>query len=258
MNLELSKKSVLITGGSKGIGLASAKKFVEEGAIVTIVARNETALKQAARGVAEIGGAVRTIQLDLSADDGVDKLREQLSTIDVLVNCAGSIPGGGLDQIDDRRWRESWELKVYGYINATRYALSSMMKRGNGTIVNIIGIAGAAPRYDYICGSAANAALISFTEAAGSYSTSRNVRVVGINPGATQTDRLVKLYEARATEKFGDAARWPEMLSHLPFGRPAHPEEIADLVVFLSSNRASYLSGCVVDASGGAVFNHAW
>lgn len=258
MNLDLSGKKVLITGGSRGIGLSTARKFAEEGAHVTIVARDATTLNQAARKLMEISGAVDIVQLDMSEDGGVGKLQDRLSKVDVLVNCAGAIPGGGLDGVNDSRWREGWELKVYGYINATRCALSSMMERSHGVIVNIIGIAGAAPRYDYICGSTANAALISFTKAVGSYSTRKNVRVVGINPGATRTDRLVRLSEARAREKFGDSSRWPEMLSHLPFGRAAEPEEIADLVVFLASGRASYLSGCVVDASGGAAFNHAW
>lgn len=259
MDLGITGKSILITGGSKGIGLACAKTFAQEGARLIIVGREQRALEDAAGQLLACGAMdPSTIQLDLSAAAAVDKLAEQISNVDVLVNCAGAIPGGGLDAIDDKRWRECWELKVFGYISATRHALSAMMGRGHGVIVNIIGVAGEAPRYDYVCGSAANSALISFTQAVGSHSTTKGVRVVGVNPGATQTDRLLKLYRARAAQKFGDEARWPEMLSHLPFGRPTMPEEIADLVVFLSSRRASYISGCVIDASGGAIYNHAW
>lgn len=259
MDLEIAGTHVLITGGSKGIGLACARTFAQEGARVSIVGRDGNALREAAAKLSECGCPdARTINLDLSTPPAVEKLAAQMPNVDVLVNCAGAIPGGGLESVDDRTWRESWDLKVYGYINATRQALGAMMDRGSGVIVNVIGLAGAAPRYDYVCGSAANSALISFTKAVGSHSTSRGVRVVGVNPGATETDRLLKLYKARALQKFGDESRWPDMLSHLPFGRAASPEEIADVVVFLSSRRASYISGCVVDASGGAVYNNAW
>lgn len=153
--------------------------------------------------------------------------------------------------MDDETWRTAWDLKIYGYINAARQALPAMTDRRHGVIVNVIGIAGSNPRYDYVCGSMANAALIAFTKAAGGYSSKHGVRVVGVNPGPTETERLIQLYQRRAEERFGDASRWREMLADLPFGRPAKPEEIADLVVFLASARAAYLSGVVIDADGG-------
>lgn len=129
-----------------------------------------------------------------------------------------------------------------------------MTARKDGVIVNVIGFAGAAPKYDYLCGSTANAALIAFTRAVGAHSAMQGVRVLGVNPGPTKTERLAKLYRERAAAKFGDAERWGELVSHLPFGRPALPEEMADLVVYLASARASYLSGVVVDADGGGMY----
>jgi NAD(P)-dependent dehydrogenase (short-subunit alcohol dehydrogenase family) len=161
---------------------------------------------------------------------------------------------GGLDQVAPQQWRDSWELKLFGYIDLTRLVLPAMLARGSGVIVNVIGSAGAAPRYDYIYGSTANAALISFTKAVGAHSAGHGVRVVGVNPGPTETERLTKLYQSRAAAALGDAERWRELLSNLPFGRPAHPEEIAEIVTFLASERASYLSGMVVDADGGAMY----
>lgn len=126
-----------------------------------------------------------------------------------------------------------------------------MMERGSGVIVNVIGIAAEMPRYDYLCGATVTLR-VDVYRAVGAHATSRGVRVVGVHPGPTETDRLVELYKARAKEKFADESRWQEMLQHLPFGRAAYASEMADLVVFLASERASYLSGVVVDADGGA------
>jgi 3-oxoacyl-[acyl-carrier protein] reductase len=258
MDLELSGKSVLITGGSRGIGYASASAFVREGARVILVGSTPESVHAAAQELNDkYESLIEAISVDLTNADSLTRLMDRVGTLDVLVNNAGAIPGGGLEDIEDARWRAAWDLKVYGYINITRGALTSMMKRGSGVIVNVIGIAGSAPRYDYLCGSMANIALMNFTRAVGAYATQRSVRVVGVNPGPTKTERLVALYKARALQRFGDDTRWSEMLSHLPFGRPAEPSEMADLIVFLASSRASYLSGVVIDADGGAMYRDA-
>lgn len=251
MDLRIAGKSVVITGASAGIGLACARLFAEEGCRLTLVSRTQARLDQA---VAEIGGDVRALSLDLSEPSGIEALVAQAGVPDILVNNAGAIPGGGLEALDDARWRSSWELKLFGYIGLSRHLLPAMLQRGSGVILNIIGIAGAAPRYDYLAGSTANAALIAFTRAVGAHSAMRGVRVLGLNPGPTQTDRLVKLYRDRAAARFGDASRWQELVADLPFGRPALAEEMADLAVYLASGRASYLSGVVVDADGGALY----
>lgn len=255
MNLNLSKKKVLITGGSRGIGYACAELFLSEGALVTIVGSNSVSLNQAMEALADqyphqITGKV----IDLSSSNAHLNMAELLIDIDVLVNNAGAIPGGGLDVIDDQRWRQAWDLKVYGYINTIREVLPRMIQKKTGVVINIIGMAGAAPSYDYICGSMANSALITFTKAVGGYSSQSGVRVLGVNPGPTETDRLMKLYKERAQQQLGDKEKWREMLTHLPFGRLAKPEEIANLVVFLASDKASYLSGLVIDADGGAMY----
>nr|WP_205194638.1 short-chain dehydrogenase/reductase [Burkholderia sp. Ax-1719] len=249
-------KSVLVTGGSRGIGYACCRLFAEEGCSVTLLGRDPGSVQSAvSRLKQETGKEVSGLSLDLSSKSDVDALSAQLGRFDVVVNNAGAIPGGGLGSVDDARWREAWDLKIYGYLEATRAALPAMIERGSGVIVNVIGIAGARPSYDYLCGSTANAALIAFTKAVGAHAARNGVRVVGVNPGPTETDRLIKLYEARAMEQFGDKSRWRELLSDMPFGRVALPEEIADLVVFLASRRASYISGTVIDIDGGASYS---
>lgn len=255
MDLLLQGKTVLITGGTRGIGVACARTFAAEGASVTITGTTSESTSRAQRTLKDEHGIdVDTFVGDLSQADVRQALVPRLDGIDILVNNAGAIPGGGLTAMTDAQWREAWDLKVFGYIDMARLALPRMMERGAGVIVNVIGIAAEMPRYDYLCGAAGNAALSTFTRAVGAHATSRGVRVVGVNPGPTETDRLVNLYKARARQKFNDESRWQEMLEHLPFGRAAHADEIADLVVYLASARASYLSGVVIDADGGARF----
>ncbi len=255
MDLKLNDKTVVVTGASRGIGLACAEAFLAEGASVTLVSRPSSTLDAA---VARLGeqypGAVRGTAADLATADGLAAVGAELATVDIVVNNAGAIPGGGLEAVDDATWRQAWDLKLFGYLEVCRRCLPAMRERGSGVIVNVIGYAGAAPRYDYISGSMANSALMAFTRATGGKSPSWGVRIVGVNPGATQTDRLVSVSKGRAVERFGDESRWQEMLAHLPFGRAASPEEIGDLVAFVASPRASYLSGVVIDADAGAMW----
>ncbi len=255
MDLQLKGKSVLITGASKGIGLACARVFAREGALPIIVSRSAEALAAAAKAVqGETGVAVRTIAADLSRPGSAVKLAADAGDIDILVNNAGAIPGGSLEQIDEARWREAWELKLFGYVNLMREVLPRLQAKKSGVIANVIGMAGASPKYDYICGAAANAALIAATRAAGGASPKHGVRVFGVNPSATRTDRILSLTRQRAQTLLGDANRWEELFQDLPFGRLKEPDEVANLVVFGCSPMASYLSGTVIDLDGGQLF----
>jgi NAD(P)-dependent dehydrogenase (short-subunit alcohol dehydrogenase family) len=132
--------------------------------------------------------------------------------------------------------------------------LPAMEVRRAGVILNIIGMAGRAPRPGYICGGAGNAALIAFTSALGAQAQESGVRVLGINPAATRTDRMTSQARSAAKIKFGDEERWAETLTGLPFGRPIEAGEIADLAVFLASPKGAYVNGTVVDVDGGGMF----
>ena len=252
MDLELTGKTVLVTGSSKGIGLACAETFASEGCNVHLVARSRERLaEERERLRRRYNVEVTTDALDLSKSESIERLGESCPDPDILVNNAGAIPGGDLRGIDEARWREAWDLKVFGYINMTRAYLEVMRERGDGVIVNVIGLAG--ERFDagYVAGSTGNAGLMAFTRAVGSRSIDDGVRVLAVNPGMVETDRVATLLKTKAEAEHGDASRWREYLSKLPLGRAAEPREVADVVAFLASPRASYMSGVVVTIDGG-------
>lgn len=255
MDMGIAGRRVLVTGASKGIGLACAEAFAREGCDLVLAARDADALARARDGIAarhNVGVALHPA--DLSDPGARDALHTAHPTVDILVNNAGAIPVGTLGDIPLPRWVDAWNLKVFGYIHLCGLYLPRMEAAKDGEIVNVIGMAGRAPRADYICGAAGNAALIAFTAALGGRSPDKGVRVVGVAPGATRTDRIVELSKGRAMTRFGDPSRWEEMLGGLPLGRPAHPEEIADLVVFCAGPRGGYLSGTTIEADAGAQF----
>lgn len=244
MDLGLSGRRVLITGGSKGIGAACARTFLEEGCSVVLAARSAEALAKAADGLNAFGPA-QTWSGDLSRAEERERLFGEIGRVDVLVNNAGAIPGGGLLDLSMAQWEEAWALKVMGYIHLTRLYLEDMRAAATGTIVNIIGSAGRHPRYAYVCGATGNAALMAFTEAVGGKSPDFGVRVFGISPSGTLTDRLVSLAERNGT-------RIEDMAASAPFGRFAQPEEVARTAAFLASPACGYVSGTVLDVDGGS------
>ena len=251
MELNLAGRTVLITGGSKGIGLGCAKRFAAEGCNLVLVARSEDQLKEAAdtiRKSAQVN--VRTLALDLSVEAQRDRLVREVPDIDVLVNNAGAIPGGNIFDVDDKAWRTGWELKVFGYVNLTRAYFTLMKEKKRGVIINICGAGGETLSFGYIAGAAGNASLMAFSRAMGGTSIDWGVRVLAVNPGPVETDRVVYLAKQRAASQ-GDESRWREDFKRMPYGRPADVDEIAPMVVFLASDLARYVSGTVVTIDGG-------
>ena len=196
---------------------------------------------------------------DLS--DAAQRLRmhQAFPDIDILVNNAGAIPAAASPMSAWSAGRRPGQLKVFGYIHLCQLYVAKMKARKSGTIVNIIGMGGRAVRPDYICGAAGNAALIGFTNALGAETPNYNVRVFGINPAATMTDRIVELSKQRAKARFGDESRWEEALGagKLPFGRIKTAEEVAALATMLSAPQVHYLSGIVIDMDGGGQWRNA-
>ena len=252
MDLKLAGKTALITGASKGIGRATANAMAEEGCNVVLVARTAADLKAAQAEIARKSNVrVDVFAADLSDSANVDKISAAFPGVDILVNNAGAIPGGNLIEIDEKRWRAAWDLKVFGYINMCRAYYALMKKRQAGVIVNVIGAAAQTKDPEYICGVAGNASLAAFSQSLGSASVRDGVRVVALHPGPVATARLVTLMRKKAQDKTGDPENWRDLVKPLPFGRAAQPEEIAAAIVFLASERSGYTSGSVVTIDAG-------
>ena len=253
MDLNLRGRTALITGASKGIGFATASTLADEGCNLILVSRTAADLDAARQKLsARSSVGVVTHALDVSKSASIDKLAAEHGDIDILVNNAGAIPAGRLNEIDEKRWRNSWELKVFGYINMTRAFYATMKKKGGGVIINILGVAGERLESNYIAGSTGSAGLMAFTKSMGSASPVDNIRVVGINPGPIATERLETIMQKRAQDLLGDASRYREMYAPLPFGRAGKPEEIASMVAFLASDLSAYTTGTVITIDAGA------
>jgi 3-oxoacyl-[acyl-carrier protein] reductase len=254
MDLGLSGRRALVTGGSKGIGFASARLLAQEGCDLVLVSRHQADLERAKQEIEALAPKAR-IQieaLDLSKDAAAPRLAERHGELtDILVNNAGAIPGGTLADIDQASWRAACDLKMFGYIGLTRAFYARMAARRKGVIVNIIGAAGERMNAAYIAGSTANAGLMAFTRALGGSSAEHGVRVVGINPGPVSTGRLETLQRGRAKSLYGDPERWRETLAGMPFGRAATPDEIAAMVAFLACDLSAYTTGTIVTIDGG-------
>ena len=253
MELNLRGKTALITGASKGIGLASAECLAEEGVNVILVSRTQADLEAARERIAARCNVRTQIHAyDIADSRNVDRLAAEHADIDILVNNAGAIPAGNLWDVDEARWRAAWDLKVYGYINMCRRFYAEMKQRGRGVIINVLGMAGERMDAGYIAGSTGNAGLMAFTKTLGGMASNDKLRVVGINPGAIATDRLITIMKKRALDRLGDENRWQELMSPLPYGRAGTPEEIGWMVAFLASDKSAYTTGTIITIDGGA------
>ena len=252
MDLYLGGKTAIVTGGSKGIGAGVAQGLAAEGCAVHIVSRTLVELeKTAARIVEDTGVTVTPHATDLSNSANIADMLTVIGTPDILVNNAGAIPAGNLQDIDEDCWREAWDLKVFGYINMCRVFYAAMKERGHGTIINVTGLAAERTDANYVAGTAGNAGLNAFTRAVGGKSLNDGVRILSVSPGPVETERLVALMKTRAKAEFGDPDRWQSYLANLPLGRAASVREVADVVVFMASERANFVNGSVVTVDGG-------
>ena len=257
MNLELTNLHVLITGGSKGIGLACARGFIAEGARVTLVSRTIETLQSAQRelqGVAP-GATVNIIAADLrdaaEAERMVDAVERDFGAVDVLVNSAGAAKRTPAAELTAASWHDAMQAKFFTYIHVINPLIKKMGERGRGAVVNVIGSGGKVAAVTHLAGGSANAALMLASAGLAAAYAGKGVRVNAVNPGLTLTERLHEGMQAEARQQ---GISMEEALIRAkatrPLGRIAEPSEIADAVVYLASNRASYITGAVVAMDG--------
>jgi NAD(P)-dependent dehydrogenase (short-subunit alcohol dehydrogenase family) len=257
VDLGLTGKVVLITGGSKGIGLACARSFAAEGARVAIASRSQENLNRALEELAKDGVQAFAIAADLTraetASAMVATTTKALGPIDILVNSAGASKRHSMDQYDTHAWHQGMDSKFFPYVHAMDAVRASMVERRKGAVVNIIGTGGKRAQPTHLAGGAANAALMLVTVGWANALGKHGIRVNAINPASTYTGRVQQSLALEAKEKnISEAEALKRLEAAIPFGRYGQPEEVAAVAVFLASDKASYVSGAVIPMDGAA------
>src|SRR5258707_7991430 len=241
MDLQLKDKTALVAGGSAGIGKGIARMLAREGVDVAICSRREDAIAAAAAEIAkETGRKIVGIAADLTKDEDarnfVAKGNEALGRVDIMVNNAGSSPGGVLEHLTEADWVQSLQLKFMGYVRCLRYVLPIMVRQGGGRVVNLIGNDGVKPSYWEIAPGAANAAGQNLTlSLAGQYGKN-NVSFCAVNPGPVRTERWAGLVNAMSRDmklSYEEADKLAP--ASIPLGRIAEVEGVGNLGVILAS-----------------------
>jgi NAD(P)-dependent dehydrogenase (short-subunit alcohol dehydrogenase family) len=253
VDLGLKGKNVLITGGSKGIGFACARAFLAEGARVAIASRSQANLDAACKQLGDVYAVAADLTDAAAAEAMVDRVEEEFGPLDVLVNSAGAAKRTDAPDLTPEAWRAAMDAKYFSYVYVIDPLVKRMAARGRGAIINVIGQGGKVPSSIHLPGGAANAALMLATTGLAAAFASRGVRVVGVNPGLTNTTRVSEGLKAEA-KRLGISGEeaLKRSVAKLPLGRMAEPEEIADVVVFAASERGRFLTGANISLDGAA------
>jgi NAD(P)-dependent dehydrogenase (short-subunit alcohol dehydrogenase family) len=259
MDLNLSGKVAIVTGGSAGIGLACAKALYCEGVNIVLVARDSEKLAQAINTIQTLpsmGARAIAVSADLTQTESAEKIvattLQRFGQIDILINNAGAPRVGSFLDLQDDAYLDTWNLKPLGYIRLIRAAAPSMIERQKGCIINIIGSAGRTPGANFLPGGMSNAALINFTRGVSKELARYNIRIVAISPGFTATDRANHLAEKNSQAKgISIEEAKAELVQSIPLGQLVQPDHIAAMTLFLVSDQAASITGTEILIDGG-------
>jgi len=266
MSQEFENKVVLITGGSQGIGLASARLFARNGARVGIIARSRDSLDNAVQSLAEEGLDVVAVSADLlnadAAERALDDIESQLGPVEILINSAGAARRHAPESLTHQSWRETFDAKFYPNLHTLHALLQRWTDRARkrsskdeqiGVAVNIIGTGGKQPTSSHLAGGSANAALMLTTVGLATHYAPYGIRINGINPGFTLTGRIEQALTLESERRgISREQAFAEGEAQIPLGRYGRPEEIAQVALFLASPRSSYVVGAIIPVHGGA------
>jgi 3-oxoacyl-[acyl-carrier protein] reductase len=260
MDLGLKGKTALVAAGSRGLGKAVAERLAMEGASVVVFARNADDVETCVQGIRDNCGAESAIGLtgDVTSLADIERViaatEAQSGGVDILINNAGGPAPGGFDDLEDPHWQAAFELTLMSAIRLTRAVLPNMRAQRWGRVINVTSFGVKQPIDQLMLSNSIRLAVIGWAKTLAKELAPEGVLVNNVCPGWTETGRVEQLMAARAAA----SGRQPtdvanDIIADIPMGRMGRPEEFADAVAFLASERASYITGVALAVDGGAI-----